>query len=211
MSIQASPEDVHNRLGHLTRQLHDALNELGLTHKLQDAAKELQGAAKELPDARSRLSYISRLTGDAAEKVLTCVEESKKLNDATAQEAERLMQLFKENPAALLTGGHLYNFLADTKKSAEGVDKNLIDIMMAQDFHDLTGQVIATVVKLATNIEEQLVQILLQTAPEVTSVEPAKETVKEHVPEGPAINPQGNPDVVTSQSQVDDLLASLGF
>jgi chemotaxis protein CheZ len=87
--------------------------------------------------------------------------------------------------------------------------------MMAQDFHDLTGQVIAKVVDLAATIEEQLIQLLIQTAPMESS---QKEIVvhHEHVPyephlSGPVIIPEGNADVVTGQSEVDDLLASMGF
>jgi chemotaxis protein CheZ len=85
---------------------------------------------------------------------------------------------------------------------------HLTEIMMAQDFHDLTGQVIARVVSLAATIEEQLVQLLIQTAPpnaQVATPEPPK-----HL-QGPVVKAEGNPDVVTDQSQVDDLLASLGF
>jgi len=82
--------------------------------------------------------------------------------------------------------------------------------MMAQDFHDLTGQVIARVVTLASTIEQQLVQLLVQTAPAgyaPTAPQPAE---REHLP-GPVVDPENTPDVVTDQSQVDDLLASLGF
>jgi chemotaxis protein CheZ len=81
--------------------------------------------------------------------------------------------------------------------------------MMAQDFHDLTGQVIARVVNLAATIEDQLVQLLIQTAPssahvQVAPPEPARL-------QGPVVDPENTPDIVTDQSQVDDLLASLGF
>jgi chemotaxis protein CheZ len=80
--------------------------------------------------------------------------------------------------------------------------------MMAQDFHDLTGQVITRVVNLAATIEEQLVQLLIQTSPAAL---PAADTEQVTEPlSGPVVNPN-LPDVVTDQSQVDDLLASLGF
>jgi chemotaxis protein CheZ len=80
---------------------------------------------------------------------------------------------------------------------------------MAQDFHDLTGQVIARVVALAATIEQQLVQLVIQTAPPNAVVPPIEHT-REHLA-GPVVNPEETPDVVTDQSQVDDLLASLGF
>ena len=66
--------DVHQQIGALTRQLHDSLNGLGLTAKVQNWAGEL-------PDAKSRLSYIARLTGEAAEKVLNEVDRAKEQHD----------------------------------------------------------------------------------------------------------------------------------
>jgi len=86
--------------------------------------------------------------------------------------------------------------------------------MMAQDFHDLTGQVIAKVVNLAASIEEQLVELLIQTAPADTVVKaPTPAPAADYQPalSGPVVNAAGNADVVTGQSEVDDLLASLGF
>ena len=94
--------------------------------------------------------------------------------------------------------------------SSKKVDEHLTEIMMAQDFHDLTGQVIAKVVNLAATIEEQLVLLLLQTAPAESQ---AAVAAQEYTPAlaGPVVEGQAFQDVVTDQSQVDDLLASLGF
>ena len=88
-------------------------------------------------------------------------------------------------------------------------DEHLTEIMMAQDFHDLTGQVIARVVALAATIEQQLVQLVIQTAPS-NAVPAPIEKPHEHL-SGPVVDPESATDVVTDQSQVDDLLASLGF
>jgi chemotaxis protein CheZ len=104
------------------------------------------------------------------------------------------------------------NFISDVEQSSKKVDEHLTAIMMAQDFHDLTGQVIAKVVNLAATIEEQLVQLLIQTAPPDAVVKPPA-AHEPYVPAlaGPVVDASGNADVVTDQSQVDDLLASLGF
>ena len=195
--------DIHKSIGVLTRQLHDALNGLGLTEKV----KALAG---ELPDAKSRLSYIARLTGDAAEKVLNQVDQAKTQHDFIASETRRIAALIVKDPVAAVAKGHVMNFLTDVESAARQADQHLTEIMMAQDFHDLTGQVIAKVVSLAANIEEQLIQLLIQTAPPAAI---SKAPVAEHLPSlsGPAVNPEGNPDIVTGQSEVDDLLASLGF
>lgn len=204
----APTTDVHQSLGVLTRQLHDALNGLGLTDKVK-------GLAGEIPDAKSRLSYIARLTGEAAEKVLNRVDQAKAQHDHLAQETRRLAALIVKDPVAAVAKGHVMNFLTDVEKTTQQIDQHLTEIMMAQDFHDLTGQVIAKVVNLAANIEEQLVQLLIQTAPPDAAVKthapPAPKADYQPALAGPVVNPAGNPDVVSGQSEVDDLLASLGF
>jgi chemotaxis protein CheZ len=200
-----TPVQIHQQLGALTRQLHDSLNGLGLAEKVKDWAGEL-------PDAKSRLSYIARLTGEAAEKVLNQVDQAKAQHDHIASETRRIGALIVKDPVAAVAKGHVMNFVNDMELASKKVDEHLTEIMMAQDFHDLTGQVIAKVVNLAATIEEQLVLLLIQTAPPDAAVK----TPATHVPyvpalDGPAVSPQGNPDVVSDQSEVDDLLASLGF
>jgi chemotaxis protein CheZ len=205
------PQDVHQRIGILTRQLHDSLNGLGLTEKVKNWAGEL-------PDAKSRLSYIARLTGEAAEKVLNNVDKAKAHHDHIAAETHRIGALIVKDPVAAVAKGHVMNFITDVEEATKEIDKNLTDIMMAQDFHDLTGQVIAKVVTLAANIEEQLVRLLIETAPPDATPKIPQETPTgsfvihdQPVLQGPVVNPEGNPDVVKGQSEVDDLLASLGF
>jgi chemotaxis protein CheZ len=204
------PNDVHQRIGSLTRQLHDSLNGLGLTDKVKTWAGEI-------PDAKSRLSYIARLTGEAAEKVLNNVDQAKAHHDHIAAETRRIGALIVKDPVGAVAKGHVMNFLSDVETATKEIDKNLTDIMMAQDFHDLTGQVISKVVTLAANIESQLIELLLLTAPQPqdTPVKPAvvvaSVVLTEPILQGPVVNPEGNPDVVKGQSEVDDLLASLGF
>lgn len=199
-----STVEVHQQLGALTRQLHDSLNGLGLAEKVKDWAGEL-------PDAKSRLSYIARLTGQAAEKVLNQVDQAKEQHDFIASETRRIGELIVKDPVAAVAKGHVMNFITDVDQASKKVDAHLTEIMMAQDFHDLTGQVIAKVVNLAATIEEQLVLLLIQTAPPEAALKAAAPA--EYVPAlaGPVVDGQSNQEVVTDQSQVDDLLASLGF
>ena len=198
----ADSADVHHKIGQLTRQLHDSLNELGY-------AEKLRGSMGELPDAQSRLSYIARLTGEAAEKVLNRVEQAKAQHDFIAQETRRVVTSLVKDPVAAVAKGEIMNFLTDVERVTKEADSHLTEIMMAQDFHDLTGQVIARVVNLAATIEEQLVQLIIQIAPPSVQSAPI-EVPREHLA-GPVVDPERTPDVVTNQSQVDDLLASLGF
>lgn len=199
------PPEVYNTIGGLTRQLHDALNELGY-------ADQLRGTVDKLPDAKSRLSYISRLTGEAAEKVLNRVEMAKSVHDEMASEAQRMSALIIKDPVAAVAKGEVLNFVHFIQQNNATIDQHLTEIMMAQDFHDLTGQVIARVVNLASTIEEQLVELLIQTSPGGALAAAARPAVVEDEGlVGPQVEPEGKADVVSDQSQVDDLLASLGF
>jgi chemotaxis protein CheZ len=190
---EARSAAMFNRVGQITRQLHDALQELGYADRLKDTAGEL-------PDAKSRLNYIAKLTGEAAEKVLNSVDAAKAKQDEVVQISRLLESLFPAKPA-------LAEQLARLRVCGEQTDQHLTDIMMAQDFHDLTGQVISRVVKLAAAIEDQLLQLLVDVAP--PPVQQAKSDPMDL--SGPVVNPEGRTDVAASQQDVDDLLASLGF
>jgi chemotaxis protein CheZ len=205
-SDNISSSDVHRMLGALTRQLHDSLTGLGLGDKVKDWAGEL-------PDAKSRLTYIARLTGEAAEKVLNHVDTAKSHHEFIAAETHRIGKLIVADPVAAVAKGHVMNFIFDVDQASKKIDEHLTAIMMAQDFHDLTGQVIKKVVTLAANIEEELLKLLLQTAPPESTAKSAAPAAADYVPalDGPVVDPTKSTEVVTDQSQVDDLLASLGF
>lgn len=200
-----SANEVHHQLGTLTRQLHDSLNGLGLTDKVKNWAGEL-------PDAKSRLSYIARLTGEAAEKVLNQVDQAKAQHDHIIAQTRRMGALLLKDPVAAVADGEVMKFVTEVEQSSKQVDAHLTEIMMAQDFHDLTGQVIAKVVNLAATIEEQLLLLLVKTAPPELATKKAAPAA-EYLPAlaGPVVNGQANTNVVTDQGEVDDLLASLGF
>ncbi|MEG0555147.1 MAG: protein phosphatase CheZ [Comamonas sp.] len=204
-SSPVATADVHYKIGVLTRQLHNSLNELGY-------ADRLRGSVTELPDAQSRLSYIARLTGEAAEKVLGQVEVTQSQQEALAERTRAMRADLIKDPVAAVAKGHIMNFLQEVEEGTQKTGSGLTEIMMAQDFHDLTGQVIARVVALAADLETQLVELLIQTSPE-SELAPALAPVEQQQVKlaGPVVDPENTPDVVTSQSQVDDLLASLGF
>lgn len=193
----ASPEVFH-RLGTITRQLHDTLQKLGVWPKLQQAADGL-------PDARSRLSYISLKTGEAADKVLALVDAAKAEQAGIAEQASELIRSLGE-PAQPVAADAVSRFVAEVQARAQRTDRHLTEIMLAQDFHDLTGQVVAKVVRLAIDLEDGLLKLLLEAAPaeRLAPAEPA-------ALDGPVVDPRGRTDVVRTQSEVDDLLASLGF
>ncbi|MCB4366804.1 protein phosphatase CheZ [Hydrogenophaga taeniospiralis] len=191
--------EMFQQLGNITRQLHDALKELGYTDKLK-------GTVNQLPDAQSRLSYIARLTGEAAEKVLNHVEAAKIEQTLIIERGRQLSGTIAAVPGLAKAMPELLQWSKDVVETSEKSDSRLTEIMMAQDFHDLTGQVIGRVVQLASTIEEQLLGLLLQAAP---SGQPGHDQAYELA--GPVVNAEGRTDVVNDQAQVDDLLASLGF
>jgi chemotaxis protein CheZ len=199
------PYDIFQRVGMLTRNLHDALRELGYD-------KGIDSAVGALPDARARLTYIANLTGQAAEKALTMAEQGADIQSKIESEASTLtkgwddlfagrqtLEQFKD------TATHTHEFLRSLPKRTSDSGALFTDIMLAQDFHDLTGQVVNKIASIAQNIEDQLVKLLIDATP------PEKrEDVESTWLNGPVIDTKRN-DVVTDQGQVDDLLASLGF
>lgn len=200
------PHDVFRRVGLLTRKLHDALRELGYD-------KSVENAVNSLPDARARLNYIAELTGKAADKVLGAVEASQRLNDDMAARAAELDRqwdrLYNHEMSLEEFKSHAREnreFMKEISGNSSQMGGHLTDIMMAQDFHDLTGQVVNRIGNMAQGLEEQLVQLLLDTTPP-----DQRRQVEETFLNGPAINAEGRADVCSNQTQVDDLLESLGF
>ena len=196
--VLASPE-VFQQLGTITRLLHDTMQQLGVMPRLQMAADGI-------PDARSRLSYIATKTAAAADKVLNSVDQAKAEHAAIAEQTRALAAALVADPVKAVASGAVFNFVADVEARTQVIDDHLTDIMMAQDFHDLTGQVVAKVVTLANELEDSLVKLLVQVVPPEH-----REKVDPNVLHGPVVDPAGRTDVVTNQGEVDDLLASLGF
>lgn len=198
MAAQASPE-IFQQLGTITRQLHDTLHQLGVMPKLKDAADGL-------PDARSRLSYIAQKTAAAADKVLNSVDSAKVEHHTITEQTRAIAAAIVADPVRAVASGSVMNFVGEVERATARIDQHLTDIMLAQDFHDLTGQVVAKVVSLATDLESSLVKLLVQAAPPEQA-----QKVETAVLNGPVVNPEGRTDIVQDQSEVDDLLASLGF
>jgi len=196
--LVVSPE-VFQQLGSITRLLHDTMQQLGVMPRLQVAADGL-------PDARSRLSYIANKTAAAAEKVLNSVDQAKLDHAHIAASTRKMAEAIVADPVKAVASGAVMNFVHDVEQTTARIDAHLTDIMMAQDFHDLTGQVVAKVVTLANDLEDSLVKLLVSVVPAEQ-----REKVDSSVLHGPVVDPAGRTDVVNSQGEVDDLLASLGF
>ena len=205
--IMVPNEEFLSRIGHMTRTLHDSLRGLGLD-------KLIEKAASDIPDARDRLDYVARLSEDAAQKVLNATDAASPLQDQIGGDARTL----KAEWHGLLAAGEQTDnaawralaeqTIAALDQAAAGTSQtkaHLMDIMMAQDFQDLTGQVIKKVTAIAQNLEQQLVQMLVDFAPDQM-----KKELDDGLMNGPQIDPTRE-NVVADQGQVDDLLDSLGF
>ena len=197
---------VINQIGKMTRELHDTLRELGVS-------KEIERAASSIPDARDRLNYVATLTQQAAEKVLNATEAAEPLvtkmeidGNQLAAQWDLMMagRLTKDEFKALAASTHL--FVHAVPLQARATKAILTDIMMAQDFQDLTGQVIKKIIDVTKQMEQQPLSLLLESAPPEVKAE-----FDAGLLNGPVINPEGRTDIVASQDQVDDLLASMGF
>lgn len=195
---------MFSKIGQLTRSLHDTLRDLGYD-------KSLEEAASAIPDARERLNYISTLTEQAAERALNAVDAAMPLQDklqaSSAELAERWQKLYDKQLSVeefkqLATDTR--NYFGTVQTTSKDTSSQLLEIMMAQDFQDLTGQVIKKIVTMAKDMEGHLLSFLVEFST-------PKRAESNSLMNGPVISAEGRTDVVSNQAQVDDLLESLGF
>ncbi len=213
MSKPISKEEAFARLGAITREMHEAFAVLG-------GGTELHDVVEEFPNARERLTHVGKMTENAANTVLNLVDAAKPECDDLAKRGEELGQslarmaasedLSIERARALM--GVCGKFAERTAGFASKQANILSDIMMAQDFQDLSGQVIKKVIDIINRTELELVQLLVDSAPNQLVRETATEaaapefTGETHQLQGPQAE-----EKALAQDDVDDLLASLGF
>jgi chemotaxis protein CheZ len=206
---QAEPvvdEEVFNRLGQMARQLHESLRQLGYDKLLEDSARQI-------PDARQRLAYVAQMTEKAASRVLNATDIAKPIQNELLTRSQEMSARWERMFSGQLSVDEFKGLAADTRaffqqapERISATNAQLTEIMMAQDFQDLTGQVIRKVVEIVEGFETQLLQLLIESMPADRRAE-----VSPGLMNGPLIGGEGRQDVVTSQSQVDELLESLGF
>lgn len=217
-SWDVAPDELIQRIGQLTRMLRDSMRELGLD-------KEIEKAAQAIPDTRDRLTYIAAMTEQAAERALNAVDRAQPIQGELASGAEALDKRWADwfaNPIELSDARVLVQdtraYLSEVPRRAQATQAELMEILMAQDFQDLTGQVIKKMVEVIREIEHQLIQVLIDSVPD--GAEQAvlrrladsewEEEGKQCLLNGPQVKPTSG-DAVVNQDQVDDLLAQLGF
>ena len=200
-------EAVFNRIGHMARTLHDTLGQLGYD-------KLVEQTVTALPDAKDRLAYVANLTEQAACRVLNATDIAGPLVDDIENGAAALGERWDKAFANQLGVVEFKQLAEETRAylkdqlptKTRATHAQLTEIMMAQDFQDLTGQVIKKVVALAQDLEAGLMGALLDVLPETRRTEEVASLMN-----GPVVNAEGRTDVVVNQEQVDDLLDSLSF
>ena len=208
MTDPITKDEAYARLGNITRELHEALTILG--------NNQLHSIVREIPDARERLSYVGKMTENAANKVLNLVDEAKPACDDFSKRSIDLgMSLNNLAASDTLNIEQARGLLVQCRKYSEGVAKFAVnqsnvlsDIMMAQDFQDLSGQIIKKVIDIITRTELQLVQLLMDSSPDNQQAKNEQRTASTETEN--LLGPQ-TPGAALKQDDVDDLLSSLGF
>ena len=198
-----SDKPMFERLGGIVRLLHDSLRELGYD-------KALTEASSQIVDAQDRLEYVASLTEQAANKVLNTLDEGMPAQDVLSKKAKEMDTRWGDLFAGKLSieefkalAGDSRTFAQSVAEATEAEKARLLDIMMAQDFQDITGQLIKKVVIITKTVEHELAELLRDNAPPAVR---EKLMAKPALMTGPSI-----PSVALDQDNVDDLLADLGF
>ncbi|MGB0936604.1 MAG: protein phosphatase CheZ [Colwellia sp.] len=214
-NIQSSSHsELFAEIGKLTRQLHESMSNFHLDSRLNDLA------TADIPDAKERLNYVITRTEEAANKTMDAVESTLPMLNNLSGQVSRITPAWTElmdndlkvNDFKVLCAD-LDTLLSDTNKDTKKIHDLMNEVLMAQDFQDLTGQVIRQVIDLVREVEESLINMLtvFGISPEQNASEVSKRKVGDNLVEGPIMDAENRDDVVADQDDVDDLLSSLGF
>lgn len=200
-------KEMYERLGGIVRLLHDSLRQLGYDRSLSDVASQIN-------DAQDRLAYIATLTEQAAVKVLNAVDSGMPEQDDLAKKAKEMdnrWNLLFEGKLSIeefkALAGDSKQFATIVSAATDAEKARLLEIMMAQDFQDITGQLIKKIVAITSTAERELAQLLRDHAPpQVKAAMAAEKAPPVDLMQGPS-----SPGAAMAQDDVDSLLADLGF
>jgi chemotaxis protein CheZ len=200
--------DLFQEIGKLTRELHDTLNAFRLDSRVASLANV------DIPDAKDRLRYVVRMTEQAATATLNRIEESRPICRLQRERSAVLGAawgrfLGREMGVEEFRGlvAEVGEFIAWTERNAATLDAGLSEVLMAQSYQDLTGQIIKRVIALVEEVEGNLVNLIRLSGQRLA---PQPQTGGNRL-EGPQVPGREGPDAVANQDEVDDLLSRLGF
>lgn len=212
--------ELFSEVGKLTRQLHDSLNNFQVDPRIVNMANE------DIPDAQTRLSYVIETTEEAANKTMDLVDSCMPIAEKLQNGISDLVPEWNKLMARKLELGEFNKLVKQIdvffKDGAEGSAKLsglLTEVLLAQGYQDITGQVIKRVIELVKEVEDNLVYMLTMFGGvEVKEIEETTEKSNKSgnqadmiVAEGPIMDADSREDVASDQDDVDDLLSSLGF
>lgn len=206
--------ELFAEVGKLTRQLHDSLNNFQIDDRIKGLASE------DIPDAQTRLLYVIEETEKAANTTMDAVENSMPIAESLNERIAAVLPEWKKLMTRQIELGEFKALCSDLDKLLEDASTDtaklnslLTEVLMAQGYQDLTGQVIRRVIELVKEVEHNLVDMLTAFGDRDSSQSPQKNEQKTDKvkAEGPIIDAQERDDVVSGQDDVDDLLSSLGF
>lgn len=220
---ESRDRSIYHEVGKLTRGLHDAIVNFQID-TAQSSGADSEKMSK-IANAQERLDYVIGLTQKSADKTMDMVEEGIPVVEQLASSAKALhadwQRLIRREvkPDEFRELYHRIDlFLGETVERSGIISDKFNSILLAQDFQDLSGQVIKKVISLVQEVEDRLVD-LMRVAGQVEQITgifrspdlAAKNAGPDVVPEGPHVNAHTREDVVSGQDDVDDLLSSLGF
>lgn len=204
---------LFQEVGRLTRELHDSINGFMMDARLVDIAHN------DMPNAAERLRYVIATTEQAANTTLGAVEESLPLADSLRSDARHLADQWNKFNSRQLTvsdfrelSGELSDFLKVTQANTEELHNKLSEVLLAQGYQDITGQIIRRVIDLVNDVEGKLVE-LIRLSGNRAKATPADDGAqgRDISAQGPAVPGVDKGDLVNGQDDVDELLSSLGF
>jgi chemotaxis protein CheZ len=199
-------------IGELTRDLHESIKQFSVDERISELAND------EIPDARDRLQYVIEKTEIAANKTMDAVDRCMPIADSLHEgllevrpQWNELMHGRIELTEFKALCHRIDNILSQVEGNSSELRGQLTEILMAQDFQDLTGQIITRVINLVNEVESRLLEILKAFSASQLDESANNKKKASTDPEGPILNPHEREDAVSSQDEVDDLLSSLGF
>lgn len=204
-------QDIFDEVGKLTRQLHNSITDFSLDARFSNLVNN------SLPDAKERLDYVVSMTADAANQTMDVVEECLPMFEQQKTSIEEILPSWQRLRNCTIKidefrqlRGNLDDYFSRALEESVHLQGKLTDILMAQGYQDLTGQVLHKIMELVRDVEDNLIN-LLQVFGQANAESNTDKQESSIAAEGPVVAAAQREDVVAGQDEVDDLLSSLGF